>query len=83
MGKGKLLDKDLENLAVDIAYHTHKGPNVHVTADVASGDFDLAVKSKEDHLLIAGTAKSLKWWEADITTNVDMYLEQREGMLTG
>ncbi len=82
LGGGQLLGKDLDNLAVDIAFHTHKGPNVHVGADIAEGNFEVAI-DQEESLLITGNARSLRWWEADIVTTVDMHLEQSKEGLAG
>ena len=82
VGKGELLRKDLDNLAVDIAYHTHKGPDVHVAADIAGGNFEVDI-NEEDSLIITGKARSLRWWEADIITTADMHLEQNQEGLVG
>ena len=83
LGKGTLLGKSLDNLAVDINYHTHKGVNVYLAGDVANGNMNLAVETKEAALVITGDAKDLRWWDADIVTTADMRLQQSHGKLSG
>ena len=83
VGKGTLLGKPLDDLIVDINYHTHKGPNVYIAGDVANGDMNLAVETKEDTLFITGDAKDLRWWDADIVTKANMSLQQSYGQLSG
>ena len=83
VGGGQLLGKDLNNLVVDIGYHTHKGPNVQIAADIADGNFEVAIKPKENSLMIIGNARSLHWWAADVVTTVDLHLEKNQHRLSG